>query len=170
MKPRVYVIIFLLIIPFQASLFNQLPFGVIRPDVGMAILFIIGLLTSPVESALAGMGMGLLQDINSASLIGFSGLTRGLVGLAAGLLGSKVLDISSPAVVVFLAAFSLAEGVLISLFLQVTYGAVPFFSILTGRLLPQAFSTGMLGLLLLHLVGKKGVLPALKRRHLQKEI
>ncbi len=169
MKPRVYLIIFLLFIPFQASLLNPLSLGGIKPDLALAVLYIIGLLTSPVESTLAGMAMGLLQDIGSASLIGFTGLTRGFVGLAAGLLGSKVLDISSPTIVLFLAFFSLAEGILISLFLQVTYGAIPFFSIL-GHLLPQALYTGILGFVLLRLVGKKDVLPMLKRRALQKEL
>ncbi len=169
MKPRVYLIIFLLIIPFQASLLNPLSIGGIKPDLALAVLYIIGLLTGPVESALAGMGMGLLQDISSASYIGFTGLTRGFVGLAAGLLGTKVLDISSPSAVIFLALFSLAEGIFISLFLQVTYDAVPFFSIL-GHLLPQALYTGILGFLLLRLVEKKKVVPMLKRRILQKEL
>ena len=69
----------------------------IKPDLALVVLFIIGLLTGPAEAALAGMGIGLLQDIGSASLLGFSGFTRGLVGLGAGLLGTRVLDIASPA-------------------------------------------------------------------------
>lgn len=170
MKPRVYFIILLLLIPFQASLLDPLSFAGIKPDIGLALLFIIGLTTGPGEAALAGMGIGLLQDISSASLLGLSGLTRGLAGLAAGLLGSKVLDISSPTVMLFLAVFSLAEGLLIAFFLQVTYGTVPFFSILGGHLLPQALSTSLLGYFLLRMVGKKGVLPMLKRRALQKEL
>lgn len=170
MKPRVYVILFLLIVPFQASVLNVLSLGGIKPDLALTALFIIGLLTSPVEAALAGIGIGLVQDISSASLIGFSGLTRGLAGLAAGLLGSRVLDISSPAIVVFLAALSLAEGILISLFLQVTYGAMPFFSLLAGRLLPQAIYTGVLGLVALRLISGKNVVPLLKRRDIQTEL
>ncbi len=170
MKPRVYVILLLLIVPFQASVLNVLSLGGIKPDLALTALFIIGLLTSPVEAALAGIGIGLVQDISSASLIGFSGLTRGLAGLAAGLLGSRVLDISSPAIVVFLAALSLAEGILISLFLQVTYGAMPFFSLLAGRLLPQAIYTGVLGLVALRLISGKNVVPLLKRRDIQTEL
>jgi rod shape-determining protein MreD len=170
MKPRVYVVLLLLIVPFQASLLDIISLGGIKPDLSLAVLFVIGLLTTPAEAAIAGMGIGLLQDIASASLIGFSGLTRGLVGLAAGLLGKRVIDSSSPAVVPFLALFSLAEGVLISSFLQVTEGAVPFISMIAGRLLPQAIYTSLLGLLVLRLVNRKNVLPLLRRRDLQKEL
>ena len=169
MKPRVYFTILLLIIPFQASLIEPISLGGIKPDLTLAVLYIIGLLTGPTEAALAGMAIGLVQDVGSASLIGFSGMTRGLEGLAAGLLGSRVLDLSSPVIVVFLAAFSLAEGILISLFLQVTYGDVPFLSMLGQRMLPQALYTSILGLLLLQLIRKKNIFPLLMRRDFQKE-
>jgi hypothetical protein len=115
------------------------------------------------------MAIGVVQDVGSASLIGFSGMTRGLEGLAAGLLGSRVLDFSSPVIVLFLAAFSLVEGILIALFLQVTYGDVPFLSMLGVSMLPQALYTSILGLLLLQLIRKKNIFPMLMRRDFQKE-
>lgn len=170
MKPRVYLVILLLIVPFQASLLNPLSIGGIKPDLALALLFIIGLITGPIEGALAGVGIGLIQDIGSASLIGFTGLSRGMVGLLSGLLGRRVLDIENPAIVLFLVAFSMAEGIFITLFLQTTYGAVPFLSLLAGRIVPQALYTGLFGLLLLHLIKKKKVLAALKRRDIQKEL
>ena len=109
MKPRVYLIVLLLLLPLQASLFGPLSLGGITPDLGLAILYCIGLMTGPVEAALAGVAIGLTQDLGSASLIGFSGLTRGLVGLFAGFLGRRVLDIQSPSNIVFLLLFCLAE-------------------------------------------------------------
>ncbi len=169
MKPRVYFAVFVLLIPLQASLFDAVSIGGIKPDLALIILYSIGLLTSPSEAALAGMAIGLLQDAGSASLIGLSGMTRGLEGLAAGLLGSRILDISSPAIVLFLMAFSLAEGLLVALFLQVIYGAVPFLAMMGGLILPQALYTGVLGFFVLQLVGRKNVLPALMRRDCPKE-
>jgi rod shape-determining protein MreD len=169
MKPRVYFAILLLIIPFQASLIEPMSLGGIKPDLALAVLYIVGLLTGPTEAALAGMAIGVVQDVGSASLIGFSGMTRGLEGLAAGLLGSRVLDFSSPVIVLFLAAFSLVEGILIALFLQVTYGDVPFLSMLGVSMLPQALYTSILGLLLLQLIRKKNIFPMLMRRDFQKE-
>jgi cell shape-determining protein MreD len=170
MKPYVYFIVLVLIIPFQASLLSPVSIAGIKPDLPLAILFIIGLLTGPAEAALAGMGIGLVQDIGSVSLFGFSGLTRGLVGLAAGLLGSRVLDISNPMIILVLAVCSLGEGLLISLFLQTTYGAVPFCSMIGGRLIPQAIYTSVLFFLLLRLARQQNILRLLKRRDIRKEL
>jgi rod shape-determining protein MreD len=169
LKPRIYLLIALFIIPFQASLLEPLSVGGIKPDLALVILFIVGLLTGPAEAALFGICLGLIQDIGSAGLLGLSGFTRGLAGLSAGLLGARVLDIGSPAIVVFLSLISLGEGVLISLFLQATTGDVPFFALLAGRHIPQALSTSLLGFVLLRAVNKKGVLAPLLRRRLQKE-
>ncbi len=169
MKPLVYFAILVLIIPFQASLLEPLSVGGIKPDLALVLLYIIGLLTSPLEATLAGIALGLMQDIGSASLIGFSGMTRGLEGLAAGLLGSRVLDISSPVIVLFLAVFSIAEGLFIAFFLQITYGDVPFLSLMGGRVLPQTLYTSMLGIFLMRLATRKDVLPAVMRRDFQKE-
>jgi len=170
MKPYVYALILMLIIPFQSTLLNSISIFGIKPDLALSVLFIIGLLTGPVEAALAGISIGLVQDIGSASLFGFSGLTRGLVGLGAGLLGTRVLDITNPVIVLFLAIFSLVEGIFISLFLQATYGAVPFFTIIAGRLVPQAIYTSALCFFLLRLANRRDILRLLKRRDIQKEI
>jgi rod shape-determining protein MreD len=170
MKSHFYLIVLLLLIPFQASLLDPLSLGGIKPDLALALLYIVGLLTGPAEATIAGIGVGLLQDIGSASLIGLTGLTRGLVGLSAGLLGKQVLDIRSPTNSIFLALFSLLEGICITLFMQVYYGSVPFFSILTGRLLPQAIYTGILGVVLLQLMNRKDVIAVLRREAVQKEL
>lgn len=170
MKALVYFAILLFIVPVQAGLLEPLSLGGIKPDLALALLYIIGLLTGPMEAALAGMVLGLVQDIGSASFIGFSGLTRGLIGLSAGLLGRRVLDITSPSNGIFLAAFSLLEGICIAFFLQLFYGSVPFFSFLAGRVLPQALYTGVLGAVLLHFMSKKNILPLLRRRAVQREL
>jgi hypothetical protein len=170
MKPHVYLVLFLVLIPFQASLLEPLSIAGIKPDFPLAALYIIGLLTSPREATLVGIGTGLLLDIGSASLLGLMGISRGLVGLSASLLGTRVLDIGSPSNGIFLAAFCLAEGIGTAIFLQVSYGSVPFLSLLAGQLVPKAVYTGLLGVLLLQLIGRKNVLPALKRRDVQKEL
>ncbi len=170
MKPRIYFIILLLIIPIQASLFSRLSLAGITPDLALALIYIIGLLTGPGEAALAGIGIGLIQDIGSAGFIGLNGFTRGLVGLFAGLFGRRVLDISSPSNLILLAAFSLTEGLFIALFMQVIYGSVPIFSMFFTSMLPQALYTGVLGILLLRFIGKRDVLSALRRHALQKEL
>jgi rod shape-determining protein MreD len=168
-KPRVYLIILVLIVPLQASLFSPISFAGIKPDLSLALVYIIGLLTGPAEGALAGIAVGLVQDISSAGLIGLDASTRGLVGLCAGFLGLRVLDIASPTNMVFLSAFSLLEGILISISIQVIYGSGPFISALVTRVLPQALYTGLLGTLMLRSIKNKNFTAMLLRRSLQKE-
>jgi len=169
MKPRVYFFILLLIIPVQAGLFEPLSLGGIKPDLALALIYIIGLLAGPTEAAFAGMAIGLVQDIGSASFIGLSALTRGLIGLSAGQLGRRVLDLTSPSNSFILAVFSALEGICLALILQLFYGSVPFFTLIRDRILPQALYTAALGAVLLKLLERKDVMPALMRRNVQKE-
>ena len=170
MKPRVYLIVLLLLLPLQASLFGPLSLGGVTPDLGLAVLYGIGLMTGPVEAALAGIAIGLLQDLGSASLIGFSGLTRGIMGLAVGFLGRRVLDIQSPSNIVFLLVFCLAEALFSALFLELTYGSMPLVGLFFGRMVPRAITTALVGYTLLRLITGKKILAWIRRRELQKEL
>lgn len=98
-----------------------------------------------------------------------NGFTRGMIGLTAGILGKRVLDIASPMNVIFLAAFSLVEAIVISLILQTFYGIIPFFGVVLTRMIPQALYTGLLGILLLRYINRKDVMSVLMRRSLLKE-
>jgi rod shape-determining protein MreD len=169
MRIIAYVIIFLLLLPFQASLLAPLSRIGMAPDLGMAVLYVIGLLTNPVEAAFAGIAIGLLQDVGSASLMGLSGLTLGIVGLLTGLLGQRVLDIESPSNVVFLALFSLAGSLLAVLFLDMMYGDFPVLGPFFVRMVPRAAVTALAGYLILGFATRRSVLPLLRRRELQKE-
>ncbi|HTG00188.1 MAG TPA: hypothetical protein VK654_06335 [Nitrospirota bacterium] len=170
MKPLVYIAMFVFLLPLQAGLLALLSIGGIVPDLGLALLFIIGLLTGPAEATMAGIGIGLLQDIGSASFLGFTGLTRGVVGLGVGLIGRHVLDRSSPFIILFLALFSIIEGACISLFFQITYGDVPFFTLLFTRYLPRTLYTCALCLVLLRFTDRSDFLRLIKRPVIGKEL
>ncbi len=169
MRPVVYTAIFLLLLPLQASLLAPLARIGLSPDLGMAVLYVIGLLTTPVEAAFAGVAIGLLQDIGSASLLGLSGLTLGIVGLLTGLLGQRVLDVNSPSNVVFLALFSLATSLLTTLFLDLMYGGFPMLGPFFVSMVPRAAATVFAGYLILRFATRRTVLPVILRRELQKE-
>jgi rod shape-determining protein MreD len=169
MKPRVYFLFFLLAVPVQASLLNPLSLGGIKPDLVLSLLYGIGLLTGPVEAALAGMCVGLVQDVGTAGLLGLNAFTRGLIGLGAGLLGNRIFDRESPANFLFLSAFSLMEGVVIAVITQVFYGNMPILRQFFTFMIPQALSTGLLGALLLRFLMRKNIITLFIRRPLQKE-
>ena len=170
MRPRVYLIVFLLLIPLQASLFTPLSLGGAAPDLGLAVLYSIGLLTGPIEGAFAGVAIGLLLDMGSASMLGFSGFTRGVVGLFTGLLGRRVLDIQSPSNIIFLFVISLADSLFSALFLEITYGSVPVFGLFFGRALLRAATTAAAGYGILRFITEKRIITWVRRRELQKEL
>ena len=169
MRPPVYLAILLLLLPVQAGLLAPLDRLGIRPDLGLAIVYTIGLLTGPGEAALAGVAFGLLQDVGTASLLGFSGLTRGLVGITAGVLGQRVLDVRSSSNSLFLFAFSIAESLLAALFLEAAWGDVPLGSLLVRQMLPRAFFTALAGYVILRLATRRNVPGLIMRHELQKE-
>jgi rod shape-determining protein MreD len=170
MKPVVYLIILLLLVPVQASLFAPLTRIGLRPDLGLAVLYAISLITGPVEGALAGIAIGLVLDFSSASFIGLSGLSLGILGLFAGLLGKRVLDISSPSNIVFLAGFSIAQSLMVIVFLETAYGSVPVWSLIFRRMLPGAAATAVAGYFLLRFATRRDVLRLVLRRELRKEL
>jgi len=169
MRPRVYLIIVLLLIPFQASLFSPLSLGSATPDLGLAVLYCVGLLSGPIEGSLAGIAIGLLQDMGSASLLGFSGFTRGVIGLFTGLLGRRVLDIQSPSNILFLFVISLADSLFSALVLEMTYGSVPVVGLFFGRAMLKAATTACVGYGILRLITGKHALGWIRRRTLKKE-
>ncbi len=170
MKPIVYLALLLLVVPLQASLVAPLLHPALRPDLGLAALYAIGLLTGPREGSLAGVALGLAQDLAAAGMIGLSGLVRGLFGLCAGLLGRRVLDIGSPSNIIFLAVFSLVEALLTGVFLELAYENIPLWSMTFRRLLPAAVATAVAGYLLLRYVQRRSVRRIILRRGLQKEL
>jgi rod shape-determining protein MreD len=170
MKPRVYFLVFLLLIPVQASLLAPLVRIGLRPDLGLILVSMIGLLTGPGEAALAGIGIGLLLDLGSASLIGFSGLIYGIMGLCAGLLGQRVLDMQSRSNVLFLAAMSMFQSLLAAFFLEMTYGSFPLLSHFFRRMVPQAVVTAAAGLFILRYATRREILVWIRRRELQREL
>jgi rod shape-determining protein MreD len=169
MTPRFYVLLALLLIPIQAALITPLSLGGIKPDLALACAFIIGLLAGPFEASLAGVGIGLLQDIASAGTLGLGAFSRGAIGLFAGLLGRHVLDTANPAMALVLAACSLVEGILFSFFWQLTAGDAPIARLVFTRMLPQALYTGVAGYALLHAAAKRPVSAYIRRRNPHKE-
>jgi rod shape-determining protein MreD len=170
MRSFVYVIVGLLLVPLQANFAAPLGRFALAPDLGIAVLSVIGLLTGPLEAAFAGVALGLLQDVGSASLLGLSGLTMGVVGLLAGLLGQRMLDIRSSSNIIFFGLFSLAASLLAVLLLNLIYGGIPVLGPFFFAMLPRAVVTAATAYFLLRFATRRTVLARIRRHKLQGEI
>lgn len=170
MKPGVYLLIMLLLIPLQASLTATLSIFGTAPDLALFIVYAIGLLTSPREGLFAGVAVGIVQDIHAGGYLGLTGFTRGVIGLMSGMLGRRVLNVANMTNAIFLTVFSLAEGVIIAIFMQIYHGDVPFFGIFFGKLLPRAVYTGLLGAILMRRANDRNIRALIMRKGVGQEV
>jgi len=170
MKFRVYVLLLLLIVPLQSSILRLVVISGVTPDIALVAVYIIGLLTGPREGAYMGIGLGLIQDIHSAGLIGLTGFTRGVMGLLAGLLGRHVLNVASMSNLFFITGFSLIEGILLSVFMDIYYGDISFFSILFNRMLPNSLYTGVVGAVMLRLLHRYRIIDRMTQGGFEREV
>lgn len=170
MKFWVYAFILVFVVPLQASLLRPLTIFGISPDIALSVVYITGLLTGAREGAFFGIALGLIQDIHSGGILGLTGFTRGLIGLMAGILGRHVLNVASMSNVLFIAGFGLMEGIIISIFMGIYYGDVPFIGLFFSRLLPGSLYTGIVGTILIRILTRSHLLERLMRRGIEREV
>jgi rod shape-determining protein MreD len=157
MKPISYIMILLLVVPVQTTVIDTLSFHGTKPDLGLIVVYMIGLSVGVVDGILMGLLIGLLMDLFSGGMLGVNLLAKAFVGGGAGLLGRTVLHVRVLFPVVMLFAVSLAAGLMSYLFLQVLEGRIIFREAFWGIILPQSLYDTVLGAVLL------GLLPRLWR-------
>lgn len=92
MKPALYAALVLGLVPMQISLMHYLSIGDVRPDLCLVAVGLIGFFAGPMEGMLVGMALGLTQDLFSAGALWLNVITKGAVGLLAGLAGRQVTN------------------------------------------------------------------------------
>jgi rod shape-determining protein MreD len=97
----------------QTTLSPLLGRAAIVVDFGLVVVAFIGLTMGPSAGLLAGAVTGLAQDALAGGIVGVSGLSKTLVGFAAGVFGTMfIVTRSVPRFVVFFVA-SLADAAII---------------------------------------------------------
>jgi len=106
----------------------------IKPDLLMVVVACWGLLYGPEEGFAAGLAAGLAQDLTSAGYLGLFALSKALVGLAMGIIQSKIFKESVWVATAAVGVAVLAHEVVIWLFLRVLGVPAPAVDILTVAL------------------------------------
>jgi hypothetical protein len=110
MKLLFYLILVLLIVPFQTTLLPHLSVWNIKPDLGLVAAALIGLFAGELEGLLVGLTIGWILSLFSAGELWLSLLTNGGVGLLTGFLGRQVSQVTSFSLGGVLLLVSLASG------------------------------------------------------------
>jgi hypothetical protein len=110
MKFLLYAVLVLFLVPLQTIVLPHVSLWGIKPDVGLVVAAVIGLLAGELEGLLVGLTIGWILNLYSAGDLWLSLVTTGGAGLFAGLLGRQVTQVTPTILCVGLLMFSLAGG------------------------------------------------------------
>ena len=101
----------LVLVPLQTTLLPHVTVWGVKPDMGLVAVAFIGLLAGELDGLLMGVAIGWVVSLFSVGDLWLNVLTKGGVGLLAGLLGRQVSHVTPMFVGVGLFASSLLTGV-----------------------------------------------------------
>jgi hypothetical protein len=114
MKPLVYAMLFVSLVPIQSVVLPHLSVWGVKPDLGLIVVCLVGLLTSEFEGLVAGLVVGWIMSLFSAESLILSMIVKGTVGYAAGLAGRQVVYLTPAALMLGLLAVSTVAGLLMA--------------------------------------------------------
>ncbi len=143
MKTWVYVALVLFAVPLQTTVLGHFSFRHVEPDIVLVAVVLIGLLAGEVEGALMGILLGFVQDLFSAGSAFPNLITKAVAGIAAGLIGRQVVQVTP--LVVWVSGLLLSTGSGMA-FLYLARGRSVLDALVTvpTLLLPQALLDGVL--------------------------
>ena len=111
-KFLVYAGLVLLLVPLQTTLLPHVAIWDIKPDLGLVMAALVGVLAGELDGLLVGLAIGWILNLYSAGDLWLSLVTTGGAGLFAGLLAKQVAEVTPTILAVGLLVLSLAGGLL----------------------------------------------------------
>jgi rod shape-determining protein MreD len=133
------------LVPLQVTGLNYVGIAGIRPDLTLIATFLIGFLSGEMEGLLMGLLLGCVQDLFSAGSLWINLITKGMIGILAGLLGRHLANATPVTVCAFLFVLSMLSGSTAAVWLRVedSFTGVPH--MIQSVVLPQALFDAALG-------------------------
>ena len=107
-----YGALFLLLLPIQTTLLENISVMGVKPDLCLVATCLTGFLGGRVRGLWIGLGLGFIQDMFSAGGIGVNMMTKGLVGVASGTTSKFLSDTSPPAIFLPMLFLSIFAGLM----------------------------------------------------------
>jgi hypothetical protein len=144
MKFLLYAGLVLFLVPLHTTLLPHVSIWEIKPDVGLVVAALIGLVAGELEGLAVGLAIGWVLNIYSAGDLWLSLVTKGGAGLLAGLLGRQVAQITPMVLCIGLLILSLAGG-LMAVFSMKSATVSDTWWMVQSIVLPQACFDAVLG-------------------------
>ncbi len=151
MKTLLYAVLLVGLVPIQSVLMPHLSVWGVKPDLGLIVVCLIGLFGGELEGLLVGLALGWIMSLFSAEDLGFSMVSKGVVGYVAGLAGRQVSNLTPVVLVVGLLAISSITGLFTALSLKLNEEQDLWWA-LRAVVLPQACFNAAVGGVLYWLV------------------
>lgn len=148
MKQVLYCSLILGLVPFQVTALNYASIAGIRPDLILVATFLIGFLGGEIEGLLMGILLGSVQDLFSAGSLWVNLMTKGMIGILAGLLGRHLANATPVTVCAFLFVLSLLSGSTAAVWIRVEDDFRGVSQVIQSIVLPQAVFDAALGMLI----------------------
>ncbi len=88
------VLVFLLFMPVQTLILENLRVGGIKPDLALILVFVQGWAFGEVNGLFWGFALGGLVDLFSTGILGVNFVLKAGVGFTSGVLGKSLLDLA----------------------------------------------------------------------------
>ena len=154
MKLLLYLGIVLLLVPVQTTLLPHVSLWGVKPDLGLVIAAVIGLVAGELEGLLVGVAIGWVLSLYSAGEVWLSVVTTGGAGLFAGLLGRQVAQVTPTILSIGLLIISILGGLVAVVSLKHTTVSDAWWMV-QAVVLPQACWDALLGAGLFWLMGQR---------------
>jgi hypothetical protein len=105
-----YTGLVILLVPIQTTLLPHVAIWDIKPDLGLVVAALIGVLAGELDGLMVGLAIGWILNLYSAGDLWLNLVTTGGAGLFAGLLARQVAEISPTIFAFGLLFLSLAGG------------------------------------------------------------
>jgi len=148
MKLIWYLLILFFFVPVQSLLMTSISLNGIQPDLGVILLFFIGLIYGEMDGILLGSIIGFLMDLFSGGPLGANLVSKTLIGWVSGMIGRTLLNVNAFFTLGSVFGLSLLHGLLSFLFVSLITGGWAFWASVRWVIVPEAFYDAVLAAML----------------------
>lgn len=145
MNPGVFLALMLGLVPLQATAVQAISVAGIRPDICLIAAFLVGFFSGEMQGMLIGLAIGFVQDLFSAGPLWLNLITKGLVGLLAGMLGRHLANATPVSVLSIIFVLSVLSGAVFAFSMAREETFQETWQIIQAVAVPEAVFNAILG-------------------------
>ena len=154
MKLVWYLLVLFLFIPVQSILVALLGFSSVQPDLGLILLYFIGLVYGETHGIFFGLSVGFFMDLFSGGPLGTHLVSKTLLGWACGMFGKRLLQVDAFFTLGAVFCLAVLNGLISFLVLSLIQGGWEFWASVRWVILPEAVYDALLATVLFLLISK----------------